>query len=181
MLSLRGRLTQTLLRFLFLHEEESFYINQLAKTLHLDRGNLVKKIKEIESLGLIQSQFHGNQKHCKLNKKCPLYNEYQSIVRKTLGVDKELAPLLKKISGIQTAWIYGSYASQKMDAFSDLDLLIVGTHSTIDLYEKLALFEKKYGRSVNSVSFAPQEFDKKMKKKDSFLKDVFKKPVVKIL
>lgn len=181
MIGLRSKITRELLRFFFLHKEESFYINQLAKTLQLDRGNLIKKLKELEAQGLFQSEFRGHQKYYSLNKKCLFYKEYESIVRKTVGIEKELGTALKKIRSVQKAWIFGSYASNQMDTFSDIDLLVVGDHDTIKLYAQLALFQKKYGRTINTVNMSPKEFDKKMVLKDSFLKEIFQNWIIQIV
>lgn len=181
MIGLRSKITRELLRFFFLHKEESFYINQLAKTLQLDRGNLIKKLKEMEAQGLFQSEFRGHQKYYSLNKKCLFYKEYESIVRKTVGFEKELGAALKKIHGIQQAWIFGSYAKNQMDALSDIDLLVVGSHGTTKLYAQLVPFQKKYGRTINTVNMSPKEFDKKMALKDPFLKGVFQNRMIQII
>ena len=180
MISLRSKITKELLRFFFLNKNESFYINQLAKTLQLDRGNLIKKLKELEAQGLFQSEFRGHQKYYSLDKKGLFYKEYESIVRKTVGIEKELGASLKKIRGVQKAWIFGSCARNQMDAFSDIDLLVVGSHDTTKLYAQLAIFQKKYGRTMNTVNMSPKEFDKKTGSEDPFLKDIFKNKIVQI-
>lgn len=181
MFGFKSKVTQALLKFLFLHENEDFYVNELARILELDRGNLIKKLKEFEQIGLLQSEFRGHQKYFRLDEKCPLYKEYRSIVRKTFGLESELTNLLKKIKGVQRAWLFGSYARNQMDAFSDVDLLVVGTQSTIGFYEKLSTLQKKLGRHMNAVIMNPKEFDKKTNAKDPFLRDVFNKPTIKIL
>lgn len=181
MIGLRSKITRELLRFFFLHKGESFYINQLAKTLQLDRGNLIKKLKELEDEGLLQSEFRGRQKYYSLDKKCPLYKEYEGIIRKTVGIEKELGVALKKIGGIQKAWIFGSYAGNQMDTFSDIDLLVVGSHDTTKLYEQLSPFQKKYARTINTVNMSPKEFDKKTALKDPFLGEIFQNRAIQII
>lgn len=181
MISLRSRVTQGLLSHFFLHEGEAFYINQLAKNLGLDRGNLIKKLKELADAGLLQSEFRGNQRYYSLNRKYPLYGEYRAIFQKTLGMEAKLSKILHRISGVKKAWLFGSYVFSRMDAASDIDLLVVGDQNTLLLYKELANIQKTMGREINSINMSPKEFQERQKRKDPFLKQVFKGKTVQLL
>jgi predicted nucleotidyltransferase len=61
-----------------------------------------------------------------LNKRYPLLNEVLTILRRTIGVAPALSEALRKLPGIQAAYLYGSFAKQEQDAASDIDVLIVG-------------------------------------------------------
>ena len=76
----KSSISQTLLRHFFTHPEAQLYINEISKTLNLDKRNLVKKLKEFETAGLLKKQTRGNLKLYSINAQYPLYNEYRRIL-----------------------------------------------------------------------------------------------------
>ncbi|PYU37073.1 MAG: transcriptional regulator, partial [Acidobacteria bacterium] len=50
----------------------------------------------------------GRQKYFQLNHEYPLFDEVGSIVAKTIGVVLQIAKSLKKLEGVQEAYLYGS-------------------------------------------------------------------------
>ena len=98
MISLRSQWTSKLLTYLFLHETESYYVNELARILGCDRGNLVRKLNELAKEGLLKSEFRGNQKYYSINKSFPLRKEYRAMLQKTFGLEEILSSLQKCIT-----------------------------------------------------------------------------------
>ena len=180
MISLRSKITQRVLADAFLNEKKAFYVNEIARRHHLDSGNVSRKLKELESAGLLQSRMQGAAKFYSLNRKYPLLKEYSRIVLKTTGVESLMKESLKKVKGVEKAFLFGSYASGKMDASSDLDLLVIGRHSLIDLHRKIAELQKEISREINVISLSPEEYKKKSLS-DSFFKSLNKKPRVNLL
>ena len=56
MISLRSEITKKLLNYFFINPQESLYVNELSSKLQLDKRNLVKKLKELEEVGILKSQ-----------------------------------------------------------------------------------------------------------------------------
>ena len=100
MISLKSEITRKLLNYFFLNPKESLYVNELTRNLVLDKRNLVRKIKELETEGVLKSQSRGNLKFYSINRKYPLYNEYRKIVIKTIGFEKGLKSTLKDVKAI---------------------------------------------------------------------------------
>ena len=171
MISLRSKITQAVLGYLFLHKEESLYVGELSRKLGLDKGNLSRKLSELEQIGILKSDVRGRERFFSINKKYPLAEEYSRIVIKSLGIEAELKKTLQQIIGIQRAFLFGSYATEKMDAASDIDLMVIGTHSAIALRKAIAKIQKKLNRQINAISVHSQEYDTK-KRKDPFFKRV---------
>lgn len=178
--SLKSKIVREVLNYFFLHSEDSLYLNELVRKLKLDKRNLVKKLKELEEAGLIRSEKRGNQKYYFLNKKFPLYKEYRNIVMKTIGLEGKLKNILRNIKGIKKAYIYGSYAKDRMDAFSDIDLLVVGNHDTIVLQGEISKLQKEIDREINVVSMGEREFNLKKKSKDPFISRILKDNLIEI-
>lgn len=97
MISLRSKVTQKVLTFVFVHNDEEFYARELARRLNLPHGNLINKLHELEKLGLLTSQYRGQEKYYKLNKKFLLLKEYKAIVQKTFGIEQQLKGILQKL------------------------------------------------------------------------------------
>ena len=63
-------------------------MNELTRILGLDKRNLVKKIKELESAGVLVSHVRGNLRLYSLDHSYFLLNELKAIFLKTKGLSK---------------------------------------------------------------------------------------------
>lgn len=174
MISLKSKITTKVLNYFFINPQESLYVNELARKLDLDKRNLVKKIKELEKEGILKSEKRGNLKLYSINKTYPLYKEYKNIVLKTVGFEEKLKNILEETGKINKAYIYGSYAQNKMDVHSDIDLLIVGKHDIVLLQRKLNKLQKELDREINTVNMDDRELKKRLKDKDPFVLGIIK-------
>ena len=177
MISFNSKITKKLLSYYFLHDEKELYFNQIAKKLSLDKRNLSKKLKEFVNLGLFNEEKKGNQKYYSLNKKHPLYDEYKKIVLKTFGVEAKLKELFEDNKKIEKAYIFGSYAENKMDMSSDIDVLIVGEISLKEVNKLIINYQQQIDRELNPVVMSSKEFKKREAEKDTFIENVFKKNI----
>jgi len=181
LISIKSKIAQSLLAFYFLHEDEKLYVNELVRRLGVDKRNLVKKLNEFEKEGIFKSEIIGNQKYYSLNKKYSLYKEYKRIILKTIGFEKQLKSVLSELSGIKRAFIYGSYAEDRMDAFSDIDIIVIGDQSTVALQKKIAQLQKLTDREINVISISEYEFNSKIENKDPFIMDILGKKRIEII
>jgi predicted nucleotidyltransferase len=172
MINLGSKITSGLLDFFFLNPSAKKYINELAKLLSLDPKNTYRKLVELEEEGLLNSEYRGVEKFYFLNGKFPLLKEYRNIFMKTVGIEKKIRDILAGMTGVSEAYIFGSYAKNKMDVNSDIDLLVIGSHSVVDLQKKINLLQKNVGREINVVNVGKKEFEQKKKSKDPFLSRV---------
>lgn len=177
MISFESKITQKLFTLFFANQEKEVYVNELARTLDIDPGNLDRKLKELKKEGIFKSEFRGKQKYYFLNKNFPLLHEYKQIFNKTIGLEYQLKKTLSKIKEISHAYIYGSYAKDKLGAHSDIDLIIIiklDKESTLEvLSESLDRIEKAIQREINYILYSEKEFKEKLKNKNPFLEEVF--------
>lgn len=181
MISLRSKITIKLLDYYFLNPDAQAYINELARILEIDPKNTETKLKELEKEGLLKSEFRGKQRYFFLAKDNPILEHYRQIFLKTHGIEKKLKGMLSGIKGIKEAYLFGSYASNKMDSSSDIDLLAIGTHSILELQRIIAKLQKDTGREFNVTNLSPKEFEKKNKDKNNFISNVFKTKTIRLV
>lgn len=181
MISLKSKITRALLNYFFINPDDSLYINEICKKLRVDKRNLVKKIGELEQEGILKSQPKGNLKLCSINKAHPLYEEYRNIILKTIGFENVLRKVVKEVEGIKKMYIYGSYAKNAMDAYSDIDLLAIGKHSIISFQKKINKLQKEINREINVVNMGERDFEKRIKEKDPFVCGMLKHKYIKII
>src|SRR5579871_1429500 len=129
MIDLRSNARRLLLSFYFANPSSRLHIRDLAERLAINPSNLSKELTRLEREGLFRSELVGRQKYFQLNRAYPLYSEVRGIVSKTVGAPSTIAESLKKIAGIEEAWLHGSFAANQQDASSDIDVLLVGTPS----------------------------------------------------
>lgn len=181
MVSLKSKIVQNVLSYFFLQEDSSLYVNEMVRLLKVDRGNLIKKLKSLEKEGIFSSEFRGNQKYFSLNKRYPLLKEYKNIILKTIGFEKKIQELLRDLKGIKEAYIFGSYAKDKMDLSSDIDLLVIGKQDTIELQRRISKLQEQINREINVISIEDKEFQRKRKNKDPFIINILRERKIKLL
>lgn len=181
MISIRSKVAIKLLDYFFLNPDAKAYINELARILDLDPKNTETKLKEFEKDGIFKSEFRGKERYFYLAKNNPILKHYRQIFLKTYGIEKKLKDTLNGIIGLKEAYIFGSYATNKMDSSSDIDILVIGTHSSIELQRLIAKLQKDTGRELNVTNLHPQEFDLKKKNKDPFIAKIFKTKIIKLI
>ncbi len=172
MIQTRSKITQAVLNYFLLQDGKELYVNELARRLSLDSGNLTRKLIELEAAGILTSHWMGEQRYYGLNKNFPFLKEYKNIILKTLGFESRLKEALIKIKGIKTASIFGSYAQNKMNAASDIDLLVVGSHSVLDVNRAVAVVQKMLDREINVISMAESEYLSRKKAKDPLISSI---------
>lgn len=180
MLSLRSKVTRTVLTYFFTNPHQDLYINEMAALLGVDKRNLVKKLRELESLGLMRSGARGNLRLYSVDPSYPLYREYRRIFQKTLGVEAKLRELVSSTPGVKRAYIFGSYARDAMQTHSDIDLLVVGDHSVVTFQKTLNKIQSEIEREVNCVHMNEDDFRRREESQDPFLRDVFAHPTIEL-
>lgn len=180
MLEYRSQITKKVLGYYFLNPERSHYINELANLLSVDPGNLFRKLKELEQEGILVSETRGNQKYFLLNKKYPLLHELKKIYNAKYGIVELLKKRIKNLKNMKSAWVFGSYAKNTFQQESDIDLLLVGSHSSLEAKRLILPLEKDIGREINIVDMTEKEFQSRKKKKDEFIKNIFSQKTIEI-
>lgn len=180
MINLNSKISQKVLSYFLLNPEEELYMNEIVKKFSVDRGNLVKKLSEWEKEGILNKTKRGNLSLYKINKHYSLLEEMKKIVQKSFGLEEKLRTIFVKIKGLKRAFIFGSYASNKLEPESDIDILIVGSHKSLEVEREIIKLEKEFDREINIIDMTESEFLKK-KKNNEFVSNIFSNKYIQII
>ena len=173
MLLLRSELRRKLLAYFYANRSARVYVRQLAKALDVDSTNLSRELARMEREGFLRAQLEGRQRYYSVNPEYPYLKAVFSLLQGTVGLVPSLKTALSHVSGIDEAYLYGSFAKDEADRASDIDLLIVGEPDTGALAVEVRKLEKTLNRELNYTVFAPQELKRKLAAHDPFLTDVW--------
>lgn len=149
-----------------------FYIRELERKIKEEAKNVSRELKNLEALGLLLSEKQGNLKYYSVNENFFLYPELKAIIFKTTGVQGLLKEAVERLKGIETAFIYGTYATGKESESSDVDIMIIGKPDLTELNEIISDLEEKLNREINYMCFDQEEFKERRKAGDAFINDV---------
>ena len=168
---------QNVLRLLYVQPEKSFYLKEILRLTGMGVATIKRELDRMEAAGILGMTRIGNQHHYQANPECPIYQELLAIVKKTFGITDEISSALSSVSGkIDWAFIFGSVASGKETATSDVDLMIIGDIGFSEVVGMLYPVQKKLGREINPKIYSREEWTQMRKSKDIFFKEVLSKP-----
>lgn len=173
MISLRSELRRKLLTYFYTNRQARVYVRQLASSLGVDSTNLSRELARLEQEGLLQSEVEGRQRYYSINRQYPYLKAFFSLLQGTVGVVPALQSALSRIDGMESAYLYGSFAKNEADAASDIDLLIVGKPDAARLAEEISGLEKIFHREVNYILVRSSELQRKLASRDPFFMDVW--------
>ena len=101
----------------------------------------------------------------------------------SFGVPERLASALSNVSGVQSAYIFGSWAARYLDVsglrpVGDIDLLVLGDPDRDVVYNKITEVEPELGHPIQ-VTFRPGDWLESGT--DSFHDTVVSRPLVQIV
>ena len=67
-----------------------------------------------------------------------------------------------------------------MEAESDIDVLLVGSHNSLDIQKEIVNLQKNINREINIIDMTEEEFLDK-KKNNEFVKNILKNKYIKII
>lgn len=169
----RGRV----LGLLLLHPDQAYHLREIARLTGSSPGTLARELDKLTEAGILNLERVGNQAHYSANRDCPVFEELASVVRKTIGLVDVLAEGLAPLAArIDLAFVFGSMASGKAHAGSDIDLLLIGDVDFADVVAQLHPLQETLGREINPKVYSNAEWAALVNKQSAFVRDVLGKP-----
>jgi len=165
----RSRLQAELLAMLFLNSDERVTGPELQDRSGASEPTLRRHLIELENAGLIHSERMGRTKRYRAATDSPLFEPLKELLDRTVGVERILAARLADVSGIESAAIFGSWASGgSLRSDSDIDVLVIGEVDLDELADVAADVERIASREINFVTYRRPEFDRKLTEGSGF-------------
>lgn len=165
------------LGLLLLHPDQRYYLREIARLTGTAPGTLTRELSKLVEAGVLSVQKVGNQAHYSANRECPIFDELASILRKTSGLVDVLAEGLMPLAArIDAAFVFGSMASGKAGASSDVDLMVIGKMEFGEVVQRLHPLQQVLGREINPKLYSRDEWQKLVAGKSAFVREVLGKP-----
>ena len=167
------------LAVLFLRPDEQFHVRELERITDISAGSLHRELKAMAESGLLHREKIGNQVFYRVNADCSIYGELATIFRKTTGLTSLLQDALADLDDkIEVAFVFGSLASGRQTAGSDLDICVLGEVSLLEVVKALSPVQETLQREINPVVMTPKKFSELCRKKDRFVTRVLSEPTL---
>lgn len=160
-----------ILRSLFDGRRQSVHIRELARISQLSAPSLMREAKSLVKIGLLCENQDGNRVDYRANIESPLYDVLKQLVEKTAGAEVVLRDLFAD-SLSEIVFIYGSRAKGTERADSDYDLFVIGNEGLRSVSGRIRKAAGKIDVEINPYVITPEEFARRLKRGDHFLKDV---------
>ncbi len=125
-----------ILNIMFLDPEKKFYLAEIAKQMKRESSAYQKYVESFIKEGVFCEERIGNMRFFWLNKEHQFYEEIKGMISKSIGVEAQLKTILANINSVGVAFIFGSFASDKLTSFSDIDLFIIGEEKDDEIIKK---------------------------------------------
>lgn len=162
-----------LVRFYAANPESAPHFRALQRMTGLRSRSLQVEVRRLLALGVIVREEEGSRVRFRLDERHPLWPALRQMVR-LLSEPADVLPLaLADVSGVEAAFVFGSFAKGTARPDSDVDLFVLGdqvdetslSRHTLDAGVLL-------GREVNVVHLTRRELEERLRDGKRFFLDV---------
>ena len=174
---------QQVLGLLYGNPEQSYYMNEIVRTLGMGKGTVKRELDKMQAAGLLTVSPLANQNHYQANPASPVFNELKSIIEKMSGVEGVIKASLQTVADkIEHAFLFGSIATGSATPESDIELfLVVNDLGYTEVTGLLKNVEQQLGRAVIPTLYEKKEFEERREKKQFFIRRVLEQPKIYLL
>ena len=137
-------------------------ITDLAKRAGLAYPTAHREVARLVDAGILSERQVGRTRLIRANGESPLVDPLREILTVATGPVVMLAEELARIDGIESAFLYGSFAARMLGdagpAPHDIDVMVLGQPDVDAVYEACARIEAAVHRPVNPTILTPEEF-----------------------
>jgi uncharacterized protein len=171
--TLFSRNRRAVFSLLFTRPDEQFYLREIVRACGSGMGAMQRELRLLVQAGILRRTVRHKQVYFQADSACPIFEELKSIMLKTAGLADVLRAALAQLRDrIEIALIFGSTSRGRQNAESDVDLLVVGNVSFLEIVAALAEAQTKISREINPVVYSREEFSAKLHGKHPFLQNV---------
>ena len=177
---LRSRLQAELLTLILLSPGREWSLTELADRAGASLATAQREVTRAQQAGIVTSRRQGNTRLV-VAAPSPLTEPLTELLLRSFGPRHVVAEELSPLAGIETAYIFGSWASrytgQPGPAPADIDVLVVGVPDRDDLDEAAQRASTRLAREVNIIVRSPSWW---LDGDDGFRTEIANRPLIPI-
>lgn len=159
---LRTNLQGDLLAALFLHPGREYTLTELARHLRAGLSTVHTEVDRLAEGELVEERRLGRARLLRANQAHPLAPSLTELLTLTYGPPAVLPGIIGKLSGVEEAFLYGSWAARRLGEAGpfpeDVDVLVVGDVPRRAVGRAQAEATAALHRDVNLAVLAPHEW-----------------------
>ncbi len=141
---------------------EEFSITDLAERAGLAYPTVHREVGRLLAAGVLVERQVGKSRLIRANPSSPLTAPLRDILLVSTGPVVLLAEEFGVLPGIESAFLYGSFAARVRGvdgpAPNDIDVMVIGTPDAEEVYDACERVERLVGRPVNPTIVTRAEF-----------------------
>lgn len=161
--------------------DEELSLTHLAERAGVAYATAHREVTRLQEAGILTERQAGRTRLIRANQESPLVPPLREILRVTAGPATLLREALAPIDGIESAFLFGSFAARihgiRGDAPQDIDLMVVGVVEPSAVYTACDRVERLVGRPISPSIFTWQE----LQHDSGFMQQVQANPTVPVL
>lgn len=153
---LRSQQQGEILALLLGDPDHELSLTEISQRTGAPHPSVYREVQRAQQAGLVTTRKVGNTRLVRADTSSPYYAGLAEILTRAFGVPAVLAEALQRVSGIDQAYIYGSWAARHAGQtgprpVGDLDVLVLGEPDRDQLYEAVSTAEERLGRPVQAT------------------------------
>ena len=161
---LRSDAQARVLSTVLLHPEKTWTVTALAAAAGVSQPTATREVRRLASTGVVTVAGDRNLRSVSVDTSALLYPELHGLVLKAFGPAAVLAEELADVRGIESAWIFGSWARRYLGdpgpPPADIDLLVLGHPDMDELADAATRAGSRLGRPVGPTVLTPEEWER---------------------
>lgn len=143
---------------LFLNAKQEVYLRELANEFNASPSQVKEELENLSAAGLLGSRKAGRMIKFKANINHPLFPELQSMVSKSLGMDRIIDSIISRLGNLKQAILIDDYAQGRDTGI--IDLVLVGAIDHGNLDDLVGKTEKYLNRKIRTLVLTEKEFQR---------------------
>jgi DNA-binding transcriptional ArsR family regulator len=172
-----------MLALLYLHPQNEYSVTEVAGAINASVATVHYEATKLADGGLVHARKRGNLRLIRAVTDSLLSRPLTDLLAVTYGPLPVVTQLLTDVSGVEEAYIYGSWAARYLGepgpVPADVDVLVIGTASLDDLDDAAEEAQGTLHRPVNIRRINPETW-RDPNPSDSFLLSVRSRPLVNV-
>lgn len=168
-----------LLAALLLAPERTWTITELARATGVPQPSVSREVARLGEAGVLRVRGSRNNRQVSADVDSVIFPELHSLMLKTVGPKPVLEVCLSEVGGIESAYIYGSWARRYEGEAGappgDIDLLVVGRPQVDAVYDAAEKASARLSRQVNPTVLTTHEWESSG---EGFIEQLRRSPLV---